>query len=134
MTSYSGDLLKVPQIPVSWGELFDKVSILEIKKEYALKKSAFNNIQKEYEILNGLIPEALFGNAELMRLRLKLKKINQNIWHIEKEIRIKEAASTFDESFIELARNTYLLNDSRAVVKKRINVILKSAIVEEKIY
>ena len=69
-----------------------------------------------------------------MSLRMELKVINQNIWDIEDEIRLKEARHDFGASFIELARNTYKFNDRRASIKRKINNILNSEIIEEKIY
>ena len=134
MTINSAHRLNVPQIPVSWGELFDKICILEIKKENAVNQMAMTNITKEFDILINLISNEILTNSEVMKLWLKLKEINQNIWNIEDEIRIKEEANDFGERFIELARNTYLFNDTRASIKRRINEILKSEIVEEKVY
>ena len=134
MTINSAHRLNVPQIPVSWGELFDKICILEIKKENAFNQRAITNITKEFDILINLISNEILTNSEVMKLWLKLKEINQNIWNIEDEIRIKEEANDFGERFIELARNTYLFNDTRASIKRRINEILKSEIVEEKVY
>ena len=76
----------------------------------------------------------MLANSEVAKLRVELKEVNLNIWNIEAEIRIKEAANDFGDRFIDLARNTYLQNDHRASIKRKINEVLNSEIVEEKIY
>ena len=121
-------------IPVSWGEFFDKISILEIKKENVSDNEAMKNIVRELELLNNFISDDISSNTHVMDLRIELKALNQDIWNIEDEIRINEASSDFGERFIELARNTYLFNDKRASIKRKINNILNSTITEEKIY
>ena len=121
-------------IPVSWGEFFDKISILEIKKENVSDNEAMKNIVRELELLNNFISDDISSNTHVMGLRIELKALNQDIWNIEDEIRINEASSDFGERFIELARNTYLFNDKRASIKRKINNILNSTITEEKIY
>ena len=134
MTFNLSNKLAVPQIPVSWGELLDKICILEIKKENVSNEKALSNITKELEILNNFVSNEIFADLEVARLRINLKEVNQNIWNIESEIRIKEASNDFGERFIDLARNTYLQNNNRASIKRKINEILKSEIVEEKVY
>ena len=134
MTLRPINALLTPHIPVSWGELFDKISILEIKKENVLNELAMKNIIQELELLDKLISDDILNNRGLMDLRVELKNINQNIWNIEDEIRIKESTHDFGDRFIELARNTYIINDKRASVKRSISNILNSLIVEEKIY
>ena len=134
MTLRPINALLTPHIPVSWGELFDKISILEIKKENVLNELAMKNIIQELEVLDKLISDDILNNRGLMDLRVELKNINQNIWNIEDEIRIKESTHDFGDRFIELARNTYIINDKRASVKRSISDILNSSIVEEKIY
>ena len=121
-------------IPVSWGELFDKISILEIKKENVLDGSAKNNIVVELELLNNFLSADVLSDVKLNNLRVKLKAINQKLWNIEDEIRVNEAKKDFSENFIWLARSTYINNDIRASIKRQINEALNSAIVEEKIY
>lgn len=121
-------------IPVSWGELFDKISILEIKKENVLDGSAKNNIVVELELLNNFLSADVLSDVKLNNLRVKLKAINQKLWNIEDEIRVNEAKKDFSEKFIWLARSTYINNDIRASIKRQINEALNSAIVEEKIY
>ena len=134
MTLNPINALFTPHIPVSWGELFDKISILEIKKENVLNELAMKNITQELELLDKFVSNDILKNRGLMDLRVELKNINQNIWNIEDEIRIKESTHDFEDRFIELARNTYIFNDKRASVKRSINDILNSSIVEEKIY
>lgn len=134
MTFNLSNKLNVPQIPVSWGELLDKISILEIKKENVSNETALLNVTKELEILNSFILNKILNNSEVAKLRINLKEINQKIWNIEAEIRIKEASNDFGERFIDLARNTYLQNNKRASIKRKINEVLKSEIVEEKVY
>ena len=121
-------------IPVSWGEFFDKISILEIKKENVLNGSAKNNIVEELELLTNLLSDNILNDTQLNGFRVKLKAINQKLWNIEDEIRVNEAKKDFGKKFIWLARSTYLNNDRRASIKRQINDTLNSAIVEEKIY
>ena len=121
-------------IPVSWGEFFDKISILEIKKENVLDGSAKNNIVVELELLTNFLSADVLSDVRLNNLRVKLKAINQKLWNIEDEIRVNEAKKDFSEKFIWLARSTYINNDIRASIKRQINEALNSAIVEEKIY
>ena len=123
-----------PLIPVSWGEFFDKISILEIKKENVLNGSAKNNIVEELELLTNFLSDDILNDTQLNGFRVKLKAINQKIWNIEDEIRVNEAKKDFGKKFIWLARSTYLNNDRRASIKRQINDTLNSAIVEEKIY
>ena len=121
-------------IPVSWGELFDKISILEIKKENVLDGSAKNNIVVELELLTNFLSADILSDVKQNNLRVKLKAINQKLWNIEDQIRVNEAKKDFGEKFIWLARSTYINNDRRASIKRQINETLNSAIVEEKIY
>ena len=121
-------------IPVSWGEFFDKISILELKKENVRDGSAKNNIVVELELLTNFLSADILSDVKLNNLRVKLKAINQKLWNIEDEIRINEAKKDFGEKFIWLARRTYINNDRRASIKRQINETLNSAIVEEKIY
>jgi len=123
-----------PYIPVSWGELFDKICILEIKKDHAPSGRTKENITKELELLLNFISKDFLNNSLLTDFRAELKEVNKKIWLIEDEIRAKEAANDFRQGFIKLARNTYILNDKRAAIKRKINVFLNSTILEEKIY
>ena len=121
-------------IPISPGELLDKITILEIKSERidsAEKKSHVNN---ELALLNTVWYDSVAEDAELKLLRKELKSINESLWVIEDDIREEERNKSFGDRFIELARNVYVTNDKRADVKKRVNLHLNSEIVEEKSY
>lgn len=113
-------------IPVSYGELFDKISILEIKKEKI--KSA--HVAKELKLLQDVSASIVVDS----RLINQLKEVNVALWNIEDEIRVKEQHKEFDKDFVKLARSVYIENDKRADIKRQINIALKSDIVEEKQY
>ena len=134
MSFTSNEVLLAPHVPISWGELIDKICILEIKKQRASNEAVRKNIVAEFRLLNSFVSEEILGYPDLMRLWAQIKDINLKIWDIEDEIRLKEAACDFGERFIKLARNTYKLNDRRASIKREINNILNSEIIEEKIY
>jgi len=120
------------KIEVSNGELVDKVSILSIKLQKITSKKKLANIQKEYEILVQSFKE--INISEQDQDFKELVKINQELWTIEDQIRIKEAQKQFDETFIELARSVYHKNDQRSAVKRRINLKTNSPLIEEKEY
>ena len=118
-------------IPVSIGELIDKITILEIKQIHmtGIKKK---NVDKELKLLKSLIQDK---NLEIdTNLMNNLKETNKNLWQIEDSIRIKEKNQEFDKEFIELARSVYKENDKRASIKKEINLQYHSELVEEKSY
>lgn len=121
------------EIMVSIGEILDKITILEIKKNKIIEESKLKNILFEYSKLSNLIqkeyPEIL-GITEYNNLY----EINLKLWVVEDLIRDKERLKDFGDEFIELARSVYFLNDERAKIKKEINLKFKSAIVEEKSY
>ena len=117
--------------PVSLGELIDKITILEIKKE-KIDSSKLNNVLKELNYLN-IVLKDINVNVDQSLIK-KLKKINRVLWDIEDEIRNKEFLKNFDESFIKLARLVYLENDKRSSIKHEINSKYNSSIVEEKSY
>ena len=123
-----------PLIPISWGELVDKITILEIKQINIKSLNALTNINKEHSYLNEII-ENQTGLAELIKdLKTQLLEINKRLWQVEDDIRDKELRQEFDAKFIELARRVYRLNDERAKLKKTINQTLNSELVEEKSY
>jgi len=123
-----------PLTPISWGELIDKITILEIKKSNIKLVSALININKELGYLENIV-ENCDGVTELIaELKQQLLDVNKRLWSVEDDIREKELNQEFDIVFIELARKVYLLNDERSKLKKSINQILKSEIVEEKSY
>ena len=122
---------KIINAPISIGELLDKITILEIKKN-KLQNSKLKNVLKELSFLKGLIGEHKINiNDDLFS---QLKEINLSLWNIEDQIRIKEKNKEFDNTFIELARSVYLNNDKRAEIKKSINLLSNSEITEEKFY
>jgi len=119
-----------PSIPISIGELFDKFSILEIKKIKIEDSGKLKYVDKELSYLKRFtdtydIDKVLYN---------QLKDINLKLWNIEAKIRIKEYNTAFDEEFIELARSVYFVNDERSEVKKKINVVFNSDIFEVKSY
>ena len=127
------DFLKkrIINVPISIGELIDKISILEIKKD-KLKNLKLKNILKELSFLREVLEKnSIFIPDEIF---LQLKSINLTLWDIEDKIRIKEKNKEFDNEFIELARSVYLNNDKRSETKKVLNIMLKSEIIEEKSY
>jgi hypothetical protein len=122
------------EIPVSPGEVLDKITILEIKSERIDDAAKLANVRLELELLDRVWSEAVDEDEELAGLRRELREINETLWAIEDDIRDKERASSFDEGFIELARQVYFTNDRRSAVKRSINEHLGSAIMEEKSY
>jgi len=123
-----------PKIPISWGELIDKITILEIKSERIRGKAALGNVRKQLSLLHA-IAHTVFGNTSAFaKLRRQLRVINERLWDIEDHIRRKEAAGEFDAEFIELARSIYKNNDDRGAKKREIDLKLGSALVEEKSY
>lgn len=119
-------------IPISIGELFDRISILEIKLEKIQNKEKLKNIKKELLLLNNLSADIDTSNTQ--HLIVELKETNLILWDIEDRIRIKEQSLQFDEQFIQLARNVYITNDRRSEIKRKINLITNSELIEEKSY
>jgi hypothetical protein len=123
-----------PSVPISWGELFDKVSILEIKSERLRTPASQANVAHELALLRAIIAELAELPPGLAVLRDELSAVNRGLWDIEDDIRRKEASQTFDAEFIALARAVYRNNDARSRIKRAINELLGSGIVEEKQY
>ena len=121
-------------IPISPGELIDKITILEIKRESIVNKEKLSNINLEYKVLLETLENKIIASNEIDSLRIKLKTINKRLWDIEDQLRDLERSKTFNEDFIKLARSVYFTNDERSEVKKSINKLLNSEIVEEKSY
>ena len=116
-------------IPISLGELIDKITILEIKQE-RMVADKLKNVTKELESLRIIVKNQ---NIKIdSKLLDSLKRINNNLWDIEDKIRLKEKELVFDEDFIKLARSVYKENDQRALIKKEINIKYKSNLIEEK--
>ena len=123
------------KVEISIGELLDKISILEIKLLNIKDKEKTKNVYKELKTLNPYLQNLLdeYG-VEMENLYTKISKINKTLWDIEDAIREKESEEEFNEEFVELARSVYIINDQRAAVKKEINLLTKSELVEEKSY
>lgn len=120
-------------VPISPGELLDKITILEIKSENIEDKEKLANVTIELKLLSQ-IWENTSPDSDLGVLKQELKDNNKALWDIEDKIRIKESNKEFDHVFVELARSVYIQNDKRADTKKKINLKLGSMIVEEKSY
>jgi hypothetical protein len=120
-------------VPVSWGELLDKITILQIKQERLDDDAKRANVAAELAALTTVAGAAL-ADAALAAPLAALKAVNESLWVIEDRLRDKEAAGRFDADFIELARAVYFTNDRRAALKRDINRLLNSALVEEKSY
>ena len=122
------------QVPVSVGEVLDKITILQIKLAHISDVAKRANIQNELDVLLPLVAGDAFTTDQMQALMAELKSVNEALWDIEDDIREKEAAKSFDAEFIRLARAVYITNDKRAEIKKQINLATGSALVEEKSY
>ena len=125
--------MKTPEVPVSWGELIDKITILEIKAARLKNPPAVANVKKELALLAAKAGAAP-ASGEMTKLKAGLTKVNEALWEIEDKIREKEARQEFDPEFVELARSVYKRNDERAAIKRQINTLLSSDLMEEKSY
>jgi hypothetical protein len=121
-------------VPLSAGELLDKITILRIKSARIHEPAKLANVQHELELLERIWREAIPADAEIDAEEHALESVNGELWDIEDRIREHEARARFDDDFIALARAVYLRNDERAAIKKRINLKLNSKLVEEKSY
>ncbi len=121
-------------VPVSHGELIDKITILEIKSERIGDAAKLANVRRELELLESTWNGDPAATTDIRDERQRLKAVNEALWDIEDAIRLKEKAQAFDAEFIELARSVYFRNDERAAVKREINLKLGSQLVEEKSY
>jgi hypothetical protein len=121
-------------VPVSFGELLDKIAILQIKSERMTDPAKLANVRHELSALEKTWMAHPAAGQDIVRLRAELKAVNERLWVIEDDIRIKEKAREFDDEFVRLARSVYFENDERARIKKDINLALGSAYVEEKSY
>ena len=126
--------MSLVSVPISYGELIDKLTILEIKAERMRDPAKLANVRDELELLTATWANAPASGTDIAIERAELKRINESLWEIEDEIRLKEKAQAFDARFIELARAVYVTNDHRAAVKRTINEKLGSRLVEEKSY
>ena len=121
-------------VPVSPGELIDKISILEIKSQRMSDPEKLHNVRTELTMLNETWSASEYSSADISAQWDGLREVNGKLWDIEDRIRDKEREGVFDPGFIELARSVYFTNDERAALKKSINQQLGSVLVEEKSY
>jgi hypothetical protein len=121
-------------VPVSYGELLDKIAILQIKSERMADPVKLANVRNELSAPARTWMAHPAANQDIAGLRARLKTVNERLWVIEDDIRVKEKAQAFDADFIRLARSVYVENDERARIKKDINLALGSTYVEEKSY
>jgi hypothetical protein len=124
----------MPLLPVAWGEAFDKLTILQIKSERIKDAEKLSNVERERREIEAVVQTIDPYPDGLDECVNQLKAINSELWDIEDAKRDCERIKRFDERFIRLARDVYLKNDLRAAIKKRINHLLGSALVEEKSY
>lgn len=124
----------VIKVPVSFGEVLDKITILEIKSERIKDEAKVRNVRLELDELSATWNDAVENQSVIADLREQLKAVNEELWVIEDDIRDQEAAQDFGSRFIELARAVYVINDKRAAIKKEVNLALGSRFVEEKSY
>jgi hypothetical protein len=122
------------KVPVSPGELLDKITILRIKSQRMSDPLKLRNVRLELEALEATWSGSAFAAVDIEADVRALMTVNERLWVIEDDIRDKERARAFDEDFIRLARSVYVQNDERAAIKRRINLKLGSTIVEEKSY
>jgi hypothetical protein len=123
----------IVSVPISIGELIDKITILEIKRANVQTLSQANNVTVELTHLTDVLHTLAVPN-QVVELTKQLKQVNLELWHIEDAKRQHEKQQQFNDKFIELARNVYIKNDLRAIIKRQINTICNSTIIEEKIY
>ena len=121
-------------VPISPGELLDKITILRIKSERMSDAMKLANVRHELKLLEQTWSAAVPPTANVRADEQALAAVNTRLWDIEDEIRVLERKQQFDAAFIALARSVYIENDERAAIKKRVNVALGSALIEEKSY
>ncbi|KAF1008635.1 MAG: hypothetical protein GAK28_01059 [Luteibacter sp.] len=122
------------QTPVSYGELIDKMTILQIKLQEIRDEAKLANVRNELELLEATWTNDAASKIDIADETARLLAVNKRLWDIEDNIRLKERAQAFDASFVELARSVYFQNDERAAIKREINLKLGSTLVEEKSY
>ena len=122
------------EIAVSYGELFDKISILEIKQSKVVNADQRKNIENELDVLNRVRTTVVPADFKINNLMAGLTDVNERLWDIEDQLRDCERRQDFSTTFIELARSVYRWNDRRAELKRELNTRLGSGLVEEKLY
>ncbi len=126
--------MKEITVPVSPGEMLDKITILEIKSERIQDAEKVANVQHELGLLNAVWDKSVADDEQIQAIRQRMKRINEELWEIEDDIREQERLKDFSAEFVRLARAVYVTNDQRAAAKKELNLYLGSDIVEEKSY
>jgi Family of unknown function (DUF6165) len=121
-------------VPISVGELFDKISILELKAEVIADPARLAHVMRELALLDAVRDRDVAASPELAALYAELAAVNRLLWRIEDDLRRIEQTGRFGDRFIELARSVYRENDRRAALKRQINELTGSEIVEEKSY
>ena len=121
-------------VEISPGELIDKITILEIKREHMTDSTKLKNVEHDWTTLTAARDGAVKPSAELDRLAAELKQVNERLWEIEDDIRDCERRKDFGNKFVELARGVYMNNDRRSEIKRAINQLLGSRLTEEKSY
>ena len=125
----------IVSIPVSIGELVDKITILIIKEQNAKDEVQLLNIKKELTLLQGKLDDlGIAGHPAFEPLLTILMGVNAKLWQIEDQVRVKTHNAEFDDEFIEIARSVHSTNDERSAIKRQINTLFNSEIIEEKIY
>lgn len=127
-------MARTVSVEISPGELIDKITILEIKLERMTDAAKLANVRAEWETLTAARDGAIYPSPDLDRLTAGLKAVNERLWAIEDDIRDCERAKDFGTKFVELARAVYISNDERARLKREINELLGSRLIEEKSY
>lgn len=124
----------LPRVEVSWGELLDKITILKIKAERMTSPASVTNVQRELAHLNGVLSGLRPLPLHVEKRCSCLRSINEQLWDVEDAVRACEREQRFDAHFVELSRKVYKLNDERTKIKREINALMKSGLVEEKEY
>lgn len=122
------------KVEVSVGEFLDKITILEIKSERIQDPEKLQNVRKELALLADTWAASPLSQTDISQNLTDLKEVNESLWDIEDQIRRKEAEKAFDDEFVRLARSVYQANDRRAAIKRELNRVLGSDLVEEKSY
>ena len=129
-------IIKEVQVPISIGELIDKITILRIKSTRLLSPDALTNVETELNALTRVLIDAgpALRSEVVLKLTSSLEAINRQLWDVEDHLRLLEAEQRFDGEFVSSARSVYQLNDQRAALKRKINEICGSSLIEEKSY
>jgi hypothetical protein len=121
-------------IQISPGEFLDKLTILEIKRERMADPAKLVHVRRELELLYTVWASSRLATSDVLTLVAEIKKINETLWDVEDRMRGKEQMEMFDQEFVALARSVYQANDRRSAIKRTLNVLLNSELMEEKSY